>query len=110
MSLEIAGKIEEVNIIRNALKLKNYTIGLSPIGLIFVALVMLPNIAYLFHTPPNDVLRNNEADYWLWNGLESIGRFGLMISLCVAINKAAPPTSRTVTIAAICSLLIYYAL
>lgn len=95
---------------KSILTIKNYKIGLSLIGIIAVALIMLPNIVYLFRVPPNDVLSGNEASYWLWNVLENIGRFGVMISLCVVINKAAPQPSRAATIAAACLLLIYYAL
>ena len=100
----------EVTDIKNLATLKNYKLGLSITGILAVVLVMLPNILSLFLTPPNDVLAGNEASNQLLNVLENIGRFGLMISLCIVVNKSAPPQSRGVTIAAACSLLAYYAL
>lgn len=96
--------------IKKIVTLKNYKIGLSLVGIIAVALVMLPNIVFIFYTPLNDVLSGNEASFWLWNVLENIGRFGLMATLCVVVNKAAPPQNRVGSIAAAALLLAYYAL
>lgn len=100
----------ERTFIRNILTMKNYKIGFSLMGIAAVALIMLPNAVYLFYTPPNDVLSGNEASYWLWNILENVGRFGLMITLCVVINKTAPTQSCVAGIVAACSVIAYYAL
>lgn len=90
--------------------MKNYKIGLSLKGIIMVALIMLPNVIYLFYTPPNDVLSSNEASFWFWNILENVGRFGLMITLCFIINKNTPTISSVGGIVAACSVIAYYAL
>lgn len=90
--------------------ISNYKIGFSYSGLIAVALIMLPNLIYLFHTPINDVLGDNEASFWLWNILENIGRFGLMITLCICINKSKQVENRMIIFLAGCSLLVYYML
>ncbi|MDL2233449.1 hypothetical protein LJC63_07710 [Ruminococcaceae bacterium OttesenSCG-928-L11] len=90
--------------------MKNYRLGFSWVGLIAVVLIMLPNLMYLFGAPPNDILGDNSAISMFWNVLENIGRFGLMITLCFVINRTTPTRNRVVTIAAICSLLAYYAL
>lgn len=92
------------------IRIKSYIFGLSWVGVLAVILVMLPNATYLFYAPLNDVLSNNEAGYWLWNILENIGRYGLMIALCFIINKTAPTQNRAIAIVAICSLFAYYAL
>lgn len=89
---------------------RNYALGVSLAGVIAVALIMLPNIMYLFGMPPNDVLGDNSSSVPFWNALENIGRFGVMATLCFIINKAAPTQNRIVTIAAICLLLAYYGL
>lgn len=95
---------------KDMLHTKHYRFGLAWPGILAVVLVMLPNLLYAFYTPPNDVLRGNEAANWLWNALETVGRFGLMITLCIIVHSAAPAKSRVVTIGAIVSLLAYYAL
>lgn len=110
LTFKIVRQIYGVTFIKNALTLKNYKIGFSAIGIAAVALIMLPNAAYLFFTPPEDVLSGNEASFQLWNILENIGRFGLMISLCAVVNSAAPSQSRAFNISAVCLLLAYYAL
>lgn len=92
------------------LAMKNYRLGLSWVGVLAVALVMLPNAAYLFLAPPRDVLAGNAAGHWLWNAIENIGRFGVMATLCAVRNSAAPRRSRGVDVAAACALLAYGAL
>lgn len=89
---------------------KNYKIGSSLIGITAVALIMIPNIVYLFATPPDDILSANETGYWLWNVLENVGRYGLMISLCIIVNKNTISKNAILNAAAICSLLLYYSL
>lgn len=103
-------QVSEVTFIKNTLTMKDYTIGLSLMGIAVVTLIVLPNAVYLFFTPPNDVLSSNEANYWLWNIFENVGRFGLMITLCFIINKTASTQSRVMSIVATCSLIAYYAL
>lgn len=90
--------------------MKYYKFGFSLGGVLAVVFVMLPNLLYLFCTPPNDVLSGNEAAYWLWNALETVGRFGLMITLCTVVNQSARTVNRAVTIFALFSLLAYYVL
>ncbi len=90
--------------------MRNYRIRFSLIGTIAVILVMLPNILYLFVKAPVNVLINNESKYWLWNVLENIGRFGMIISLCAIINKSIRRKSCALDVVMVCSLLIYYAL
>lgn len=95
---------------KNLFLIRNYKIGPSMIGIAAVLLIMFPNAVYLFYSPPEDILSVNEASYWLWNILENIGRFGLMITLCIVVNKDLPTKSRLVTIGSVCSLLAYYML
>ena len=90
--------------------MKNYKIGLSLTGIAAVVLMMAPNIIYLFVTPSDDVLSTNEAGYWLWNALENVGRFGMMITLCIVVNKSTISKIPILNVAAICSLLLYYSL
>lgn len=90
--------------------MKNYKIGFSFVGIIAVILIMIPNILFLFITPPIDSLSSNEARFWLWNILENIGRFGMMISLCVIINKNDKRHNRVLDLTAIFLLLVYYVL
>jgi len=65
---------------------------------------------YVFATPVNDVLSNNEAKFWLWKVLENIGRFGLMITLCFVVNKKPKQRNQLFNISAISTLSAYYIL
>ena len=89
--------------------MKNLRIGFSPIGLLAVGFVMLPNVLSLFISAPVDALSQNQANFWLWHLLENVGRFGIMITLCAFINKNNPIKNRRVDVMAIGSLIIYYA-
>ncbi|EOH80587.1 hypothetical protein [Enterococcus malodoratus] len=90
--------------------MKNYRIGFSPIGLLTVCLVMLPNLLFLFITPPNNVLSQNESSFWLWNLLENVGRFGMMGSLCFILNRTPARKNSVLTMSALGSLILYFVL
>lgn len=90
--------------------MRNYKIGFSFAGIIAVILIMIPNMLFLFITPSIDNLSSNEARFWLWNILENIGRFGMMISLCVITNKNGKRQNRVLDFTAIFLLLVYYVL
>lgn len=89
-------------------KMKQLKPGFSAVGLLAVALVMLPNVLYLFLSPPNDVLANSKAAFWLWNVLENLGRFGLMLALIFIVNTDGMIKRRLLFIMAACFLASYY--
>lgn len=90
--------------------MKKYRIGFSPIGIFAVCLVMLPNLVFLFAAPPINVLSNNEGDFSLWNLLENVGRFGMMITLCLIVNRSPMRKISLLDFSALISLMIYFVL
>lgn len=88
--------------------MKQLRFGLSRLGLLAVALLMLPNLIFLFATPPDNVLATNSAASPLLDILENIGRFGVMASLII-LRTEAPPRRGLLIPAGIC-LVGYYAL
>lgn len=90
--------------------MKNYRIGFSPIGVLAVCLIMLPNLLFLFVTPPINPLNHNEAGFWLWNLLENVGRFGMMITLCLIVNRMPMRKKSQLDFSALISLMIYFVL
>lgn len=90
--------------------MKNYRICFSPLGLLAVCLVMVPNLLFLFVSPPIDALEHNESSFWLWNLFENIGRFGMMASLCIIANKIPMRKNQMLAISAVISLLSYFVL
>lgn len=90
--------------------MKNYRIGFSVLGLAAVSLVMLPNLVFLFITPPINPLNHNEAGFWLWNLLENVGRFGMMITLCIIVNRIPMRKKSLLDFSALISLMIYFVL
>lgn len=90
--------------------MKNYRISFSVLGLAAVCLLMLPNLVFLFITPPFNPLNHNEAGFWLWNLLENIGRFGMMISLCIIVNRRPMRKNSLLDFSALISLVIYFML
>lgn len=90
--------------------MKNYRIGFSVIGFLAVLIVMLPNLLFLFATPPINPLDHNEAAFWFWNLLENIGRFGMMFSICFIVSRISVGKNRFLDFSALFFLLIYYAL
>ena len=91
--------------------IKKYKFKLSWQGLLAVALVMFPNVFYLFLSVEQDPLAANSAAFWLWDVLENVGRFGVMISLIVLCRKADVTTKMTgVCVIAIVALILYYVL
>lgn len=99
-----------VVLIRNRLTLKEYHFGISTPGILAVALIMLPNLAYFLATPPNDFLNENSAVNDLWNLVENSGRFGLMLALCFVVHGRAPRGNLLVSGLAVASILAYYGL
>lgn len=98
-----------VVLIHNRLTMKEYHFGISTPGILAVALIMLPNLAYFLATPPNDFLNENSAVNDLWNLVENSGRFGLMLALCFVVH-VAPRRNLLVRGLAVASILAYYGL
>lgn len=90
--------------------MKNYRFGFSLLGIFAVCLVMAPNLLSLLSPPPSNVLDSNEAKCWLWNLLENIGRFGLMISLFVIVNRCPPRKNLVLDSCALIALISYFVL
>lgn len=90
--------------------MKHYRFGFSPYGLLAVALVMLPNLLYVFAAPPNDVLAGNAASFALWNVLENIGRFALMAVLAFVRPTRTTRRKALPAVLALCALAAYYVL
>lgn len=88
--------------------MKQLKFGFSKLGLLAVILVMLPNILFLFWSPPNNLLADNEAKLLLFNILENIGRYGLMLAMVFIVNQEGERKSFPLLIIALCFLIAYY--
>lgn len=92
------------------MRIQQLKIGFSLVGLVAVLLIMLPNLLYLFFTPPNDILAGNSATFQFWNVLENIGRFGLMLTLIILVSKEGVRSDKWLYVLAACFLLTYFVL
>lgn len=72
---------------KTTLRVKQLKIGLSKEGLLAVILIVLPNIVYMLLPSSNTALADSDSSYWIFNVLENIGRYGLMLTLIFIQNK-----------------------
>lgn len=84
--------------------------GFSPGGLLAFALVMLPNLLWLFVPPPSDPLAANSAPSALLELLEHASQWVLVAALVFLVHREKGRRSRVFLFAAALPLAGYYAL
>ena len=90
--------------------MKNYSLGFSVYGLVTVALVMAPNILWMFFPPANDVLATGQTSLPLPDILENAGRIALFVLLVLLVNRQGETGRRSFLTVAVACLAGYYLL
>ncbi|WP_019909544.1 hypothetical protein [Paenibacillus sp. HW567] len=88
--------------------MRKYGIQFSPVGLLFYALQLLPNIIWMLMPPANNVLSKNSSSYNILNIIE--GLFGVLtvILMIFLIHKGEGSNSTLYMGMAALFLLLYY--
>lgn len=87
--------------------LKQYTMGFEPWGLCLFAIIMLPNLVWMAHSVPNDVLRA-ESVTPVVDMLGSICQVAMVFCLCFIRRVDAMPLRLSPLIIAVLACVLVY--